>query len=63
IIHWLDDIHCEKATLETTNENKLEIREGLLEKSVHVKEKQIVQLERIGYAKLEATNELIFLHD
>jgi len=63
IIHWLDSNNCTKATLETTMDGKLELIHGMLEKSSHIKVQSIVQLERIGYAKLENENELIFLHD
>jgi glutamyl-tRNA synthetase len=63
IIHWLDSNHSEKATLETTNENNLEIINGFLETSPITNTKQILQLERIGYAKLDNKNKLIFLHD
>ena len=63
IIHWLDSNNCTKATLETTIEDELELIHGMLEKSNQVKVQSIVQLERIGYAKLEHENELIFLHD
>ncbi|CAI8235226.1 MAG: Glutamine--tRNA ligase [Methanobacteriota archaeon] len=63
IIHWLDSNNCIKATLETTTGDDLKYIHGMLEKSNHVKSQSIVQLERIGYAKLENKNELIFLHD
>ena len=63
IIHWLDSNNCIKATLETTTGDELKYIHGMLEKSNHVKSQAIVQLERIGYAKLENKNELIFLHD
>ncbi len=63
IIHWLDSNNSEKATLETTNENNLEIIDGFLETSPITSTEQILQLERIGYAKLDNKNKLIFLHD
>ena len=63
IIHWLDSNNCIKATLETTIGDELKYIHGMLEQSSHVKSQAIVQLERIGYAKLENINELIFLHD
>jgi glutamyl-tRNA synthetase len=63
IIHWLDSNNCENATLETTNDNKLEFIKGKLEKLEITKKNQIIQLERIGYAKLEKQNELLFLHN
>ena len=63
IIHWLDSNHSEKATLETTNEDNLELIDGLLEISSITELKQTLQLERIGYAKLNNKNELVFLHN
>ena len=63
IIHWLDSNHSEKATLETTNEDNLKLIDGFLEISSITELKQTLQLERIGYAKLNNKNELVFLHD
>ena len=65
IIHWLDSNNCNDATLETTDNENLSILNGMLEKpwSSIYHDKQIVQLERIGYAKLEKKNQLVFLHD
>ena len=63
IIHWVEKENSTEAKLEMVVENKLELIKGRLETSIKIDEQDTIQLERIGYAKLENEDELIFLHN
>lgn len=63
IIHWLNSENSHDATLEITNENEIELIKGKLENFSNIKINDTVQLERIGYAKIENKNELVFIHN
>ena len=63
IIHWLDSKNSHDATLEISTENRIELISGKLENSSTLEKNKLTQLERIGYAKVENSSKLIFLHD
>ena len=63
IIHWVERENSAEALLETVINNNLKLIHGRLESSIKIEIGSVVQLERIGYAKLEDKNKLIFLHD
>ena len=63
IIHWLDSKNSYDAVLEITRENEIQLIEGKLENFPKLKLNEITQLERIGYAKIENKNKLIFIHN
>ena len=56
---------CKKAVLTIPNGNELIFQEGVIE-DIQLIKNNIVQLERVGYAKIESINddiiELLWLH-
>ena len=63
IIHWVEKENSVEAKLETVKDDDLIIVKGRIEKSKTHSIQEIVQLERIGYAKFENETKLIFLHN
>ena len=65
IVHWVPKSICKKAVLTIPNGNELIIQEGVIE-DIQIIKNNIVQLERVGYAKIESINddviELLWLH-
>jgi hypothetical protein len=65
IVHWVPKSICKNAVLTIPNGNELIIQEGVIE-DIQIIKNNIVQLERVGYAKIESINddviELLWLH-
>jgi hypothetical protein len=65
IVHWVPKSICKKAVLTIPNGDELIIQEGVIE-DIQIIKNNIVQLERVGYAKIESINddviELLWLH-
>ena len=65
IIHWLPKTIAKKAILTIPKGNEIIIQEGMME-DIEIMKNSIVQLERVGYAKIESNNDdvvkLLWLH-
>jgi glutamyl-tRNA synthetase len=66
IVHWLPSSMARPARLSTPIGDELQVSEGMLE-NIDLKEKSIVQLERVGFARIETIPEdgpveMLFLH-
>ena len=65
IVHWIPKSIGKNAILTIPKDNKIIIQEGMME-DFQIIENNIVQLERVGYAKIESNKEIIkllWLHD
>ena len=65
IVHWVPKSISKKASLTIPNGNEIIIQEGVIE-DIQIMKNNIVQLERVGYAKIESIDEdiikLLWLH-
>lgn len=66
IVHWIPSSMARPARLSTPIGDEIQVSEGMLE-DIDLKEKSIVQLERVGFARIETIPEdgpveLLFLH-
>jgi glutamyl/glutaminyl-tRNA synthetase len=65
IVHWLPKTIAKKAVLTIPKGNEIIVQEGMME-DIQIMENNIVQLERVGYARIESSNEevikLLWLH-
>ncbi len=65
IVHWVPKSICKKAILTIPNGNELITQEGVIE-DIQIIKNNIVQLERVGYAKIESIDDsmiqLLWLH-
>ncbi len=60
IVHWLPTSVGKKAVLTIPKGNEIIIEEGFME-NVEIKKNDIVQLERVGYAKIESNEDIVKL--
>ena len=65
IVHWVPKSISKKAILTIPNGNEIIVQEGVIE-DIQIIKNNIVQLERVGYAKIESIEEdlikLLWLH-
>ena len=65
IVHWLPKTIAKKAILTIPKGNEIIVQEGMME-DIQIMENNIVQLERVGYARIESSDEevikLLWLH-
>ena len=65
IVHWIPKSISKKAILTIPNGNEIIIQEGVIE-DIQIMKNDIVQLERVGYAKIESIDDeiikLLWLH-
>ena len=65
IVHWIPKSIGKKAILTIPNGNEIIIQEGVIE-NIQIMKNNIVQLERVGYAKIESIDDdiikLLWLH-
>ena len=65
IVHWIPKSISKKAILTIPNGNEIIIQEGVIE-DIQIMKNNIVQLERVGYAKIESIDDdiikLLWLH-
>ena len=64
-MHWIPKSISKKAILTIPNGNEIIIQEGVIE-DIQIMKNDIVQLERVGYAKIESIDDeiikLLWLH-
>ena len=65
IVHWLPKSIAKKAILTIPKDNQIIIQEGMME-DIQIIKNNVVQLERVGYAKIESNDDdvikLLWLH-
>ena len=65
IVHWIPKSIGKKAILTIPNGNEIIIQEGVIE-DIQIMKNNIIQLERVGYAKIESIDDdiikLLWLH-
>ena len=65
IVHWIPKSISKKAILTIPSGNEIIIQEGVIE-DIQIMKNNIVQLERVGYAKIESIDDdiikLLWLH-
>ena len=65
IVHWLPKTIAKKAILTIPKDNQIIIQEGMME-DIQIIKNNVVQLERVGYAKIESNDDgvikLLWLH-
>ncbi|MBT5662036.1 MAG: hypothetical protein HOI79_08215, partial [Euryarchaeota archaeon] len=62
IVHWITEENSTEGTLLSTSNNEIITQNGRLEKH-SLKTGTIVQLERIGYARLQEDGSFILCHE
>jgi len=62
IVHWITEGNSTEGTLISTSNNEIHTQKGRIEKHSH-KPGTIVQLERIGYARLQEDGSFILCHE
>jgi len=62
IVHWITEVNSTEGTLVSTSNNEIHVQKGRIEKH-SLKTGTIVQLERIGYARIQEDGSFILCHE